>query len=208
MLSARPDMASFSSCDDIPDHAKLKAPVSTFAPITREEGFTERSFPSVSSLELSLAKVFGVKMSRLVGQRPVPPSKHDQLVMMFTDRAHQCVFQAAVATNNTALLAFGISKKAEEADLPEELKSFICKAADAILNVCATLAACSSRIAAWSTLVQRATWLRLSPSMPEDLQKDMLEGPITPDALFSPNFQTILEKSQKTDEVSETVRHL
>ncbi|MEQ2162464.1 hypothetical protein GOODEAATRI_019992 [Goodea atripinnis] len=53
---------------------------------------------------------------------------------------------------------------------------------------------------------KKATWL--SPSMTEVLRKDMLEGPITPDALFGPNFQTILEKSQKTDEVQETVRHL
>ncbi|MEQ2312393.1 hypothetical protein AMECASPLE_030536 [Ameca splendens] len=72
--------------------------------------------------------------------------------------------------------------------------------------MCATSAACFSRIAAWSMVVQRATWLHLSPSIPEDLQKDMLEGPITPDVLFGPNFQTI--QSQKTDEVSETVRHL
>ncbi|MEQ2161296.1 hypothetical protein GOODEAATRI_008293 [Goodea atripinnis] len=127
---------------------------------------------------------YGLVSRLVVGQRPVPPFKHGKLVMKFADRAHQCAFQAAAVMNNTTLLAFGISKKAEEADLPEELKSFVCKAADAILNMCATSAACSSRIAAWSTLVQRATWLCLSPSMLEDLQKDMLEGPITPDAVF------------------------
>ncbi|MEQ2182201.1 hypothetical protein GOODEAATRI_019715 [Goodea atripinnis] len=96
---------------------------------------------------------------------------------------------------------------AEMADLPEEQKSFACKAAVAILNMCDFSCVffphcCLVNAGSESHLAP------LSPSMQEDLQKDMLEGPITPDALFGPNFQTILEKSQKTDEVSETVRHL
>lgn len=103
-------------------------------------------------------------MTKVFGQQPAHPAKLDQLIARFTDRAHQCTVQSAAVTNNTALLAFVISRKVEEAELPEELKGFLCKAADAILNICATSEeVCSSRIAAWQTMVQRATWLRLFP---------------------------------------------
>lgn len=56
--------------------AKMKAPAVTYAPLTRVEGFTERGFPSVPSLEQSLAEVFGAKVARM-DQKPVPPGRHD-----------------------------------------------------------------------------------------------------------------------------------
>ncbi|XP_037549958.1 receptor-type tyrosine-protein phosphatase mu [Nematolebias whitei] len=124
-------------------------------------------------LEPSLAEALRVKVSRL-DQRPVPPWKHDQT--------------AAAVINNVALLAYSISKRLEETDLPEETKSSLCKASDVILNL--------------------STWLRHSPSLPEKLQKDLLEGPIVTDALFGTNFKAVLEKSKKLEEVSETVCYL
>ncbi|XP_013866444.1 uncharacterized protein LOC106519354 [Austrofundulus limnaeus] len=136
--------------------AKLRAPVSTYAPITRVEGFTERSFPSVPPLDPGLAEVF----------------------------------------------AYGISKQLEETALPEDLKSSLCKEADAILNLCATTVICSSGIAAW------ATQIHLAPSMTEKLRKDLLDGPITADGLFGANVYSLVKKSQQTQEVSESFRHL
>ncbi|MEQ2172823.1 hypothetical protein GOODEAATRI_025374, partial [Goodea atripinnis] len=84
----------------------------------------------------------------------------------------------AAATNNTAFLAYAISKKAREMALPPEDVEEFCNFADTILNLCAVSAVCSSRIAAWQTLLQRQMWLRLSSSIPEDFKRELLEGPI------------------------------
>ncbi|MEQ2161193.1 hypothetical protein GOODEAATRI_007311, partial [Goodea atripinnis] len=129
---------------------QLKAPVSTFTPITRVEALTDQGFPPVPTLEPSLSAVSGVRSARRV----------------------------AAATNNTAFLAYAISKKAREMELPPEDVEEFCNLADTILNLCAASAVCSSRIAAWQTLLQRQMWLRLSSSIPEDFKKELLEGPI------------------------------
>ncbi|XP_037542644.1 ecto-NOX disulfide-thiol exchanger 1 [Nematolebias whitei] len=81
------------------------------------------------------------------------------------------------------------------------MRSSLCKASDVILNLCASSVVFLSRIAAWMTMIQRSTWLRHSPSLPEKLQKDLLEGPIMTNALFGANFKAMLEKSKKSTEV-------
>ena len=43
------------------DPRKMKAPVSTYTPITKLEGFTDRGFPPVPALEANLTTFFGVK---------------------------------------------------------------------------------------------------------------------------------------------------
>ncbi|MEQ2173372.1 hypothetical protein GOODEAATRI_031474 [Goodea atripinnis] len=115
---------------------QLKAPV-TFTPITRVESLTDQGFPPVPALEPSLSAVFGVRSARRVGRRPVPPSSSDQITARLTDRSHQCAVQVAAATNNTAFLAYAISKKAWEMELPPEDVEEFCNFADTILNFCA-----------------------------------------------------------------------
>ncbi|MEQ2159749.1 hypothetical protein GOODEAATRI_026393, partial [Goodea atripinnis] len=93
---------------------QLKAPVSIFTPITRVEYLRDQGFPPVLVWEPSLSAVFRVR------RWPVPPSSRDQITAILTDCSHQCATQVAVATNNTAFLAYVISKKAREMDLPPE----------------------------------------------------------------------------------------
>ncbi|MEQ2285932.1 hypothetical protein AMECASPLE_037005 [Ameca splendens] len=180
---------------------QLKAPVSTFTPITRVESLTDQGFPPVPALEPSLSAVFGVRSARRVG-----PSSSNQITARLTDRSHQCAAQVAAATNNTAFLAYAISKKAREMELPPEDVEEFCNLADTILHLCAASAVCSSRIAAWQTLLQRQMWLRLSSSIPEDFKKELLEGPISPDGLFGPHFQSLLSQMQTSQEELERVR--
>ncbi|MED6247132.1 hypothetical protein ATANTOWER_031207 [Ataeniobius toweri] len=115
---------------------QLKAPFSTFTSITRVESLTDQGFPPVPALEPSLSAVFGVRSARRVGRRPVPPSPSDQITARLTDRSHQCAAQVAAATNNTAFLAYAISKKAREMELPPEDVEEFCNLADTILNLC------------------------------------------------------------------------
>ncbi|MEQ2175762.1 hypothetical protein GOODEAATRI_021037, partial [Goodea atripinnis] len=49
-----------------------------------------------------------------------------------TDCSHQCAAQVAAATNNTAFLAYSISKKAREMGLPPEDVEEFCNFADTI----------------------------------------------------------------------------
>ncbi|MEQ2186782.1 hypothetical protein GOODEAATRI_032138 [Goodea atripinnis] len=102
-----------------------------------------------------------------------------KITAWLTDRSHQCAAQVAAATNNTAFLAYSISKKAREMELPPDDVEEFCNFADTILNLCAAFAVCSSRIVAWQTLLQRQMWLQLSSSIPEDFKRELLEGPIT-----------------------------
>ncbi|MEQ2160401.1 hypothetical protein GOODEAATRI_033380, partial [Goodea atripinnis] len=117
------------------------------------------------------------------GVSPSSCSGARSITTRLTDRSHQCAAQVASATNNTAFLAYAISKKAREMELPLEDVEEFCNLADTILNLCAASAVCSSRIAAWQTLLQRQMWLRLSSSIPEDFKRELLEGPISPDGL-------------------------
>uniref|UniRef100_A0A1A8GND0 Uncharacterized protein n=1 Tax=Nothobranchius korthausae TaxID=1143690 RepID=A0A1A8GND0_9TELE len=187
--------------------ARLKAPASTYAPITKVEGFSDQGCPSVPPLEPDLAPLFGAR-NHLASPRAVPALKHDQLLTRLTDRAHQCAFQTGAAGNNIALLAFGVSKMMEELDAPEESKAIITKTADSILNLCAAVLTSSARIAAWQTLIQRALWLKALPSIPEHLHREMLEGTITPDVLFGPHLRGVIERAQKSADRSATVRDL
>ncbi|MEQ2165405.1 hypothetical protein GOODEAATRI_016508, partial [Goodea atripinnis] len=166
---------------------QLKAPVSTFTPITRVESLTDQGFPPVPALKPSLSAVFGVRSAWHVRRRPLPPSSSDQITARLTDRSHQCAVQVAAATNNTAFLAYAITKKAREMELPPEDVEEFFNFTDTILNLCAASAVCSSRIAAWQTLLQRQMWLRLSSSIPEDFKRELLEGPISPEGLFGPH---------------------
>ncbi|MEQ2161060.1 hypothetical protein GOODEAATRI_005774, partial [Goodea atripinnis] len=112
----------------------------------------------------------------------------------------------AAATNNTAFLAYSISKKPREMELTPEDVEEVCNFADTILNLCVASATCSSRIAAWQTLLQRQMWLRLSSPIPEDFKRELLEGPISPDGLFGPHFQSVLGQMQTSQEELERVR--
>ncbi|XP_037548466.1 epidermal growth factor-like protein 7 [Nematolebias whitei] len=61
--------------------------------------------------------------------------RHDQTVKSLSNQAHQCAFQVATANNNVARLVHSISKRLEETDLPEEMRTSFCKASDIILNL-------------------------------------------------------------------------
>ncbi|MED6285020.1 hypothetical protein CHARACLAT_024861 [Characodon lateralis] len=47
---------------------------------------------------------------------------------------------------------------------------------------------------------------RLSSSIPEDFKRELLEGPISPDGLFGPHFQSVLGQMQTSQEELERVR--
>ena len=84
----------------------LKAPVSTFVPLTRVEGFTDVGFPATPSLEPGLTAFFGVRQANMIaGRRPTLTSPKDQYVARQADRVHQCAFQASAVANNIALLS-------------------------------------------------------------------------------------------------------
>ncbi|MEQ2179799.1 hypothetical protein GOODEAATRI_028836 [Goodea atripinnis] len=157
--------------------------VSTFTHITRVESLTDQGFPPVPMLDPSLLAVFGVRSARRVGRRLVLPSSSDQITTRLTDRSHHCAAQVPASTNNTAFLACSISKKAWEMELQTEDVEEFCNFADTIVNLFAASAVCSSRIAAWQTLLQKQMWLWLSSSIPEDFKRELLEGPITSDGL-------------------------
>ncbi|MEQ2178416.1 hypothetical protein GOODEAATRI_013830 [Goodea atripinnis] len=124
---------------------QLLEQVSTFTLITRVESLTDHGFPPVPALEPSVSAAFGVRSA--VGRRPVPPSSSDQITARLTDRSHQCAALVAAATNNTAFLAYAISKKARNMQLPLEDVEEFSNFADPILNLCAASAVCSSCIA-------------------------------------------------------------
>lgn len=79
-------------------------------------------------------------------------------------------------------------------------------ALDTITNLCMVLAMCSARISAWTTLLQRQVWLRLSSSIPEDVKKDLLEGPISSKGLFGTHYKTVFERLHSSSEALEEVR--
>ncbi|MED6244419.1 hypothetical protein ATANTOWER_009231 [Ataeniobius toweri] len=101
----------------------------------RVESLSDQGFPPVPALEPSLSAVFGVRSARRVGRRPVPPSPNDQITPRLTDRSHQCAAQVTAATNNTTFLAYSISKKPREMELPPEDVEEVCNFADTILNL-------------------------------------------------------------------------
>ncbi|KAI3352332.1 hypothetical protein L3Q82_005308 [Scortum barcoo] len=96
---------------------KLRAPVSTYIPITKVDDFTDRGCPPVPTLEPSLTSFFGAKPVTLRGgRRPVLPSPKDQLTARLADRSHQCAFQASAAANNIVLLCFHMRDLALQPD--------------------------------------------------------------------------------------------
>lgn len=105
-----------------------------------------------------------------------------------------------------ALLAFSISKEAKELGLPPEDQEQFCGAADTILNLCAAEAVCTAHVQTWMTVVLRQTWLRLSSFIPEEMRKELLQGPISPDGLFCHRFQLVLEHTQPSSDTQEQVQ--
>ncbi|KAK2891978.1 hypothetical protein Q8A73_017643 [Channa argus] len=165
--------------------AKLKAPVSTFASITKVKGLTDDGFPPVPTLEPSLAALFGVKCNLRAGRRPAPPSPKDALTARLADRSHQCAFQSAAAANNIFPFLIWLS--------------YLMLFPTTIASAC---------ISAWQTMIARNVWLHLS-SIPEAVRKDMLEGPISPDGLFGPHFQHLVREMQTASEEAEKIhRHV
>lgn len=143
-------------------------------------------FPPVPRLEPSLSAVFGLRPAKHVGKPVSPPSPSNQFATKMQDRIHKCSSQLGAAANNIALLAGA--------------------ALDTITNLCMVLATCSARISAWTTLLQRQVWLRLSSSIPEDVKKELLEGPISPQGLFGTQYQTVFEQLRSSSEALEQVR--
>lgn len=167
---------------------------------------TDQGFPTVPPLEPSLSSVFRVRVARYVRQRIIPPSPSDQLTMRLTDKFHQGLFQAAMAMNNMAMLALSISSKSKELNPFLAKLDKLCTAADTITNLCAALAVCSAHISTWVTVLQMQMWLKFSSSTPEELKKELLEGSVSPDGLFSPHFQSVLDQLLSSSDALEQVR--
>lgn len=49
------------------------------------------------------------------------------------------------------------------------------------MNLCTVQAVCSACIVSWATVLQRHMWLQISPSIPDEIKKELLQGPIIPD---------------------------
>lgn len=155
------------------------------------ESYTEQGFPSVPPLEPSLSSVFGVQTNMLGGRRPTLPNTTDQMTARFADRSHQC---------NIALLACSVDKiAAEPKRLPERAEE-LGKAASAALNICAVTTA---RTAAWQQLIRCNIWLHLSSSIPDNMKKELLEGPISPEGLLGLHLHSVVDQLQKTSEEAE-----
>lgn len=158
------------------------------------ESYTEQGFPSVPPLEPSLSSVFGVQTNMLGGRRPTLPNTTDQMTARFADRSHQC---------NIALLACSVDKiAAEPKRLPERAEE-LGKAASAALNICALIAVTTARTAAWQQLIRCNIWLHLSSSIPDNMKKELLEGPISPEGLLGLHLHSVVDQLQKTSEEAE-----
>jgi len=185
----------------------LKAPVATFVPLTKVEGFTDAGFPATPSLEPSLTAFFGVRQANVIaGRRPTLASPRDQYVARQADRVHQCAFQASAAANNIALLSNSVVTLVERsttlaADEAEE----IAKAASTALTLCASVAVSQARIAAWVTQIQRHLWLQQA-SVTETARKVLLDAPISPDGLFGPQFHAMVESMKAAAEQADDIR--
>lgn len=165
---------------------KLRAPVSSFVPITRVHGLTNQTFPLVPPLEPSLSAFFGVRPAKHVGKRISPPAPGEQLTAKLQDKIHQCVSQVGAASKNIVLLALSIRRDPKH--------DMVGNAVDTITNMCTVLATCVARISAWSTVLQRQLWLKLSTSIPEDVKKELLEGPISSEGLFSAHYHSVFDQ--------------
>lgn len=177
---------------------KMRAPVSSFVPVTKVQGQTDQAFSAMPPLEPSLSAVFGLRPTRHVGKRILPPTQSDQFATKLQDKIHKCSSQIGAAANNIALLALSIRR--------EPKHDMAGAALDTITNLCSVLATCSARISAWTTLLQRQVWLKLSSSILEDVKKERLEGPISSDGLFGTHYQTVFERLRSSTEALEQVR--
>lgn len=177
--------------------------MSSYMDVTKVQAMTDSGFPLVPGLEPALSRVFGIEAVWSAGRRPFPPDAEDQQLVNWTNRSHQFTVQSAGATNNIALLAFRISKRAAKSEVQQEEKMELSAAADTILNLCAAQAVCTSHIMAWMNLLQRQMWLHLAPSTSAEMGKQMLESPINPDGLFGPQYQQLLEHLNTTQTVQE-----
>ncbi|KAK5883044.1 hypothetical protein CesoFtcFv8_019414 [Champsocephalus esox] len=172
----------------------LRAPVATFVPFTKVEGFTEEVCPTTPALEPSLTAFFGVRQANSVaGRRPMLATLKDQYVALQADRAHQCAFQASAAANNIALLTNSVVTLVERSTTvaPEEVED-IAKAASTALTLCAAVAVSQARITAWMTQIQRHLWLQQA-AVTEPARKVLLDAPISSDGQFGPQFLAMVE---------------
>ncbi|XP_033980402.1 uncharacterized protein LOC117477766 [Trematomus bernacchii] len=185
----------------------LRAPVSTYAPLARVEGFTDKGFPTVPPLEPSLTTFFGVKQaSTVAGRRPMLTASRDQFVARQTDRMHQCAYQASAAANNIALLVNSMVRIAEQSDTMSSGEAEeIGKAASTALTLSAAVAVSQARITTWATQVHRYLWLQQG-SIPEGAGKELIEAPISPDGLFGPQFHTMVESRKSASEQADDIR--
>lgn len=102
------------------DPLKLREPVSTYAPITKVEGLTDKEFPTFPLLGAMSDGCFQGQNGLACGMTTRPTSSSDQLTAGLTNQIHQCMSQIAAAANNVTMLAFSISKKAKELDISSE----------------------------------------------------------------------------------------
>ncbi len=140
------------------ERGKLKAPGTWYDPFTRVEGDTEHGFPSVPPLEPSLVAILLLKAT-FFRRKPMPPSQHDQVTARFTDQAHQCAAQMAVAINDISLLTSSITT--QPSALPDELVTENGKATAAILTLSPAAAVAQACMKAWMMMLQRSIWLHV-----------------------------------------------
>lgn len=95
---------------------------------------------------------------------------------------------ASAQTNNIALLAYSMVK-----------------ASSSILTLYASITITSSRIAAWQTMIHCNFCLHLS-SILDAVKKNLLDGPISPDGLFGPQFQSVVNHLQMASEEAEKIQ--
>ena len=184
---------------------KLKAPVSRYDLYTRVHGRTEQGYPTVPALEQSLAAILLPKATLFTKRKAVPPSPWDQTTATLTDRIHQCAAQTGAAANNIALIAASISVSAAGDGLPTDVAVAYSKAMSAILAFATMSTMAAARTTAWATMLQRNVWLNMSNLSPQ-IQRNLLEGPVSPEGLFGPHLQDVTTHLQKASEEADRVR--
>lgn len=98
-----------------------------------------------------------------------------------------------------------MNKMAAELELLPGQAEELCKAASAALNLCASIAVSTAQIAAWQQLIHCNIWLHLS-SIPDNMKKELLDGPISPEGLFGPHLHSVVDQLHKTSEEAERFR--
>lgn len=84
------------------------------------------------------------------------------------------------------------SLRRERSDLSPQDLDLVGTAADAISNLCNCARNVLQRINAWAAASQSQVWLKLAPHLSEDVIRQLLGGPVTPDGLFVPRLKVLL----------------